>query len=82
MLIASMIGVLKAGAAYLLIDKSLPHDRIEYMLNDSKTVLLITNTQLDKFDVTNKLIINDLENTAYLSKLNNISDKNPSCQWQ
>lgn len=80
MLIASMIGVLKAGAAYLLIDKSLPHDRIEYMLNDSKTVLLITNTQLDKFDVTNKLIINDLENTAYLSKLNNISDKNPSCR--
>lgn len=72
MLIASVLGVLKSDAAYLLIDGSLPHDRIEYMLNDSKSVLLITNSQMDQFNINNKLLL-DKEN------LDDFSDKNPVC---
>ncbi len=73
LLLASIIGVLKSGAAYLLIDGSLPHDRIEYMLNDSKSVLLITNSQVDNFNITNKLLLDNIE------PIYNYSDKNPIC---
>lgn len=75
MLMASVLGVLKSGAAYLLIDGSLPHDRIEYMLNDSKTVFLITNSKFDKYRVNYKLLID--EDTEILEKhINNANTNN------
>jgi len=37
-----MLGILKAGAAYLPIDPGYPHDRIEYILEDVKISLLLT----------------------------------------
>ena len=40
-MIVSMLGVLKAGAAYLPIDPNYPKKRIEYILDDSKANLLI-----------------------------------------
>lgn len=36
-----ILGVLKAGGAYLPIDPKTPRDRIEYVINDSKTELLL-----------------------------------------
>lgn len=41
-LIATMFGILKAGAAYLPVDPDYPQDRIDYMLQDSLAKLLIT----------------------------------------
>ncbi|MFC0212778.1 amino acid adenylation domain-containing protein, partial [Paenibacillus chartarius] len=41
-LIAAMLGILKAGAAYVPIDPVNPHDRIGYMLEDSGAGLLVT----------------------------------------
>ncbi len=56
-LIATMLGILKSGAAYMPIDPDYPHDRIEYMLEDSSA----------KFCVTDKNIFELLDN----SKVNN-----------
>lgn len=42
-LIIGIMGVLKAGAAYLPVDPSYPPERISYMLADSKCRYLITN---------------------------------------
>jgi len=42
MLIA-ILGVLKAGGAYVPLDSSYPSDRIGYMLNDTKTKVVLTN---------------------------------------
>ena len=36
-----MLGVLKAGAAYMPIDPAYPDDRIDYMLTESKTKVCI-----------------------------------------
>ncbi len=47
MLIA-MMGILKAGAAYLPLDPSFPADRIAYMLADSVAPLLITRDKLSE----------------------------------
>ena len=41
-LIAAILGVLRAGAAYLPMDPTLPQERIAYMLEDSRARLLLT----------------------------------------
>lgn len=46
-MLISMLGVLKAGGCYLPIDSKFPQARIDYMLEDSKTALLITHAELD-----------------------------------
>ena len=46
-LIAAMFGILKSGAAYMPIDPDYPQDRIEYMLDDSKAKLYITEKDID-----------------------------------
>ncbi|RIE04963.1 non-ribosomal peptide synthetase [Cohnella faecalis] len=45
-LFVAIFGILKAGGAYLPIDPEYPLDRIEYMLSDSCSGLLITQKQL------------------------------------
>lgn len=54
--IISMWAVLKSGNAYMLIDPSLPKDRIEYMLENANSNLLITNSTFD-INCTNKLLL-------------------------
>ena len=44
-LIVCMLGILKAGAAYLPLDPDYPKARLQYMLNDSKAVALLTTRQ-------------------------------------
>ncbi|MFV0412694.1 MAG: amino acid adenylation domain-containing protein [Oscillospiraceae bacterium] len=41
-----ILGILKAGAAYLPIDPAYPEDRIRYMLQDSGAKLLLTQAEL------------------------------------
>lgn len=59
-LVAAMLGIMKAGAAYLPVDLSYPQDRIDYMLQDSQARLFITeenildlleNEHMDNLDV-------------------------------
>ena len=42
-MIVAIMGVLKAGAGYLPIDPSLPEQRIEYMLDQSRVTLLLAH---------------------------------------
>ncbi|CCF15397.1 tyrocidine synthase 3 [Brevibacillus laterosporus GI-9] len=69
--IVGLLGILKAGGAYLPIDPEYPEDRIEYILENSKAILLITqrvNSEKNFFftktlDVTDeKIYTNDGEN--------------------
>ncbi|WP_340019600.1 amino acid adenylation domain-containing protein [Paenibacillus sp. FSL H3-0457] len=46
-LIVSILAVLKSGAAYLPIDPDYPSERIQYILQDSKTDLLLTDLFLN-----------------------------------
>lgn len=65
-LIATMLGILKAGAAYLPIDLNYPQDRIDYMLCDSKAKYMITKqniVELLESEKNNNLCV-DMESDA------------------
>ena len=47
-LVASMLGILKTGAAYLPVDPDYPEDRIEYMLSDSSAGYCITDENVNE----------------------------------
>jgi amino acid adenylation domain-containing protein len=43
--VVALLGVLKAGAAYVPLDPAYPQDRLNYMLGDSEASLLITESR-------------------------------------
>lgn len=43
LMVTGILGILKAGAAYLPIGPDLPHERIRFMLSDSRAKLLLTD---------------------------------------
>jgi len=47
-LICAMLGVLKAGAAYLPIDPNYPFKRVQYMLSNSQARIVLTTPDLKK----------------------------------
>jgi amino acid adenylation domain-containing protein len=48
-MVAAMLGVLKSGGAYVPLDPAYPQERIDYMVEDSKCVLVIDDAELNKF---------------------------------
>jgi len=47
-MIISIFAVIKAGGAYMPIDPDYPEDRIKYMMEDSKSKLLLTTEEISK----------------------------------
>lgn len=74
-MIVSLLAVLKTGGAYLPIDPGYPIDRIQFMLEDSRTSFLITESKYrDKFNkYTGRMIFIDSD----LSKIQGESEENP-----
>lgn len=79
-LMISILAVLKTGAAYLPIDPSYPTERINYMLKDSNSNILLTNFKTEeiiksKIVVTNVKDINlDIYSKENLEKTNDLDD--------
>ncbi|WP_283591502.1 non-ribosomal peptide synthetase [Clostridium butanoliproducens] len=79
-MIVGMIGVLKAGGAYLPIEPEYPKDRIKYMIEDSKMDILLTRHKLLEeinysgkvLDIDDKKI--DLQSEENLEKVNTSKD--------
>ncbi len=58
--IAIVLGILKAGCAYLPLDTKYPPERIQYMINDSGTEIVFTNSKYkEKFIGDSSLILFD-----------------------
>ncbi|MFB5944678.1 amino acid adenylation domain-containing protein [Albibacterium profundi] len=56
-MIISLLGILKAGAAYLPLDPQFPSDRTDFMLTDSESQLIITSQKyLHRFKDKNGVI--------------------------
>jgi amino acid adenylation domain-containing protein len=77
MLIA-LVGVLKAGAAYVPLDPAYPPERIQYVLKDAKIKILVTNrAQSSSISVdTAEVVCLDPE----LTVLKGLSESAPECR--
>ena len=71
-MIVSIYAVLKTGAAYIPIDPKYPNDRIEYMLNDSNALILLTESSFnnDLDNVNSKVLYIDTLDLNGCSKEN------------
>jgi len=47
-MVIGLLGILKAGGAYIPIDPGNPQERIDYLLKDSKPVVLLTATAIEE----------------------------------
>lgn len=78
-LIVAMLAVLKAGAAFLPLDPALPSSRLQFMLADSQSRLLLSaDRQLQQFASTPKSVFAmpdhwDLEDPRIVSQLGALS---------
>lgn len=79
-MLAGVLGVLKAGGAYLPIDPDYPEERIRYMLEDSNAAVLLTDGNAsDKFGFNSEIVnikeVNlDEEDTSNLASVNKPED--------
>jgi amino acid adenylation domain-containing protein len=82
LIVISILGILKAGAAYLYISPELPYERVKFMLQDSRSKLLLTESNADeKVNDTINSVHDGTENkirVCDLSKIKNPSDKAPA----
>lgn len=79
-MLETILGVIKSGAIYFLIDDSLPEERKKYILNNSKAKMIIIDDSIDK-----KYIEKDSENKEKIKKITDIkllekNTKNPNIQ--
>ncbi|KTD43672.1 non-ribosomal peptide synthetase [Legionella quateirensis] len=62
-MIFGMLGILKAGAAYVPVDPQYPQERINYIINHSKASLLLTHKKQDalnlEFSTTHTIYMDD-----------------------
>lgn len=72
-MIVSIFGILKSGAAYVPIDPNYPQDRIDYIESDTKSKIIIDETeyaifynQREKYTTLNLAKINSPTSLAYL----------------
>ncbi|MCB2300169.1 non-ribosomal peptide synthetase, partial [Clostridium tagluense] len=76
-MIVGIMGILKAGGAYLPIDPEYPEDRISYMLEDSETNVLLSQSGFIDKVLFNGDIIN-LDNEEYTETVKNLENINTS----
>jgi len=74
--IISILGILKAGCAYVPIDPKYPKNRIYYMLNNIQAKLLITNSKTKLPLLATKKLKTLFLNQLFGNTLKNISKKN------
>ena len=53
-LVIGMLGILKAGGAYVPLDPSYPRERLQFMIEDSKPVVIVTQDEVLTTDYTDQ----------------------------
>lgn len=75
-MVASLLGVLKVGAAYIPIDPDFPNDRVRYILQDSNCKCLLLSEKVTGLKGINQILVdfNTLNNISSVSCENNVND--------
>ncbi|HZE25195.1 MAG TPA: amino acid adenylation domain-containing protein, partial [Blattabacteriaceae bacterium] len=76
-MLVALVAVLKAGAAYIPLDSTLPTERLQLMLNDARPACTITVSDLaSKFPDGSRLLL--LDDAVFGNVLMEQSDRNPA----
>ncbi len=76
-MIISILAVLKSGGAYFPIDPTFPKDRIDYMLDNSNAILLLTQEHLkNRVDFKNTLLVDLNNKIIYEQQKDNLKNIN------
>ncbi|AZK48523.1 non-ribosomal peptide synthetase [Paenibacillus lentus] len=76
-MLVGMLGVMKAGGAFLPLDPDYPNDRIQYILTDSHVKVVLTQQQLaDKLGSRPGLFLDDPQ--GFNETVDNLGDPNSS----
>lgn len=77
-LVTTLLAIWKAGASYLPIDPTFPHNRIQHIIGEAKPVLLIYDRYDDcsVFSGTNYASFNDIRTQSASYNAENIGDEN------
>ena len=78
-MIIAILGVLKAGAAYVPMDPQYPNDRIKYILSDTNTNLVIANNTYAKRinNISDKVNNIPIDDKHFIKNLTNYSNTDP-----
>ena len=78
-MIIAILGILKAGAAYVPMDPEYPDDRIKYILSDTNTNLVIANSIYTKRlnSINNKVKRIAIDSKVFIKDLTKHSNTNP-----
>ncbi|MBV8992366.1 MAG: AMP-binding protein, partial [Pseudonocardiales bacterium] len=72
-LVIAMLAVLKSGAAYVPIDPDYPPERIVFMLQDARPVLVVTSSEItDRVPMGGRLVLDQPEIVAALAGYSDI----------
>lgn len=77
-MITAILGILKAGAAYVPLDPKYPTDRIKYIIKDSNTQFVLSNYNHEHIFTDIDIIsfnVNELEDVFILDEIKDIDSK-------
>jgi amino acid adenylation domain-containing protein/thioester reductase-like protein len=78
-MLVALLGIMKAGGAYIPIDPSYPADRIAFMLEDSQLAVLVTQSALrDQLPPTTAKIIDLVQDAAAIGQQSTQTPTNPA----
>ncbi|MEJ2767903.1 non-ribosomal peptide synthase/polyketide synthase [Mycetohabitans sp. B46] len=77
-MISTLLGILKAGAAYLPLDPEYPCERLAFMLTDAQPKRALTDTSSAKRLPDEYTAVLHLDNPAVCAALTQFSESNPS----
>ncbi len=66
-MIIGILAILKAGAGYLPVDPKCPKERLDYILEDSMAKILLTNDNINDFDI-NVLNMKNINSNTEINK--------------
>ena len=77
--IVAMLGIMKAGGAYMPVDPDYPKDRVEYMLNETNSRIIVTDNYVSTNSDIKILDLKKLDYDNLVIEINNINSAKDLC---
>ncbi|MFT9818493.1 amino acid adenylation domain-containing protein [Lysinibacillus sp. NPDC056185] len=75
-MVVGILAILKAGGAYLPIDPEYPEERIQYILEDSRVAIILTQGNINTGLLKEKETVNVADDKVYKNSIENLENVN------